>query len=124
MPASVLCCMPASARGAAEVLSILVLAYTCPQLTAGVGAVSPAFRPGCEVGAMGKKEKDPVEKARRKLDKSQRAFHSAEEKHAQARARGRQEIEKARLRAARWQAKASELLERRAAAVARAEERL
>jgi hypothetical protein len=75
---------------------------------------------------MGKKssDEDPVEKAQVRLAKAQLRFQVAEEKHAQARERGKQEIEKARLKQAKWLARATQRLERRAEAVARAEGRL
>jgi hypothetical protein len=68
--------------------------------------------------------KDPVEKARRKLARAQLRFNAAQERHAEARIRGKQEIERARLRAAKWQSKAAERVERRAEGVARAEAHL
>jgi hypothetical protein len=68
--------------------------------------------------------KNPVEKARRKLGRAQLAFNAAQERHAEARVRGKQEVERARLRAAKWQAKAAERVELRAEKVARAEARL
>ncbi|HEX6506543.1 MAG TPA: hypothetical protein VF221_02830 [Chloroflexota bacterium] len=67
---------------------------------------------------------DPVQKARRKLAKAQMELSVAEEEHAQARVRGKQEIEQARLRAAKWLTKTGKRVDRRASAVAKAEERL
>jgi hypothetical protein len=69
-------------------------------------------------------KKDPTEKARRKLAKAQMELSVAEEEHAQARVRGKQEIEQARLRAAKWLTKTAKRVDRRAAAVAKAEDRL
>jgi hypothetical protein len=69
-------------------------------------------------------KRDPEERARRKLAKAQLDLQVAEEKHMQARARGKQEIEKARLRAQRWQAKASQRVEARAGVLTKAEDRL
>lgn len=67
---------------------------------------------------------DPEVRAQRKLAKAQLKLHVAEEKHAQIREKGRQEVEKARLRAARWLAKSAKRVEERTAAVIRAEQRL
>jgi hypothetical protein len=72
---------------------------------------------------MGKK-KDGERKAKRKLAKAQLDLHIAQEKLVQARARGKQEIERARLRAARWSAKAAQEVERAAETVSRAETRV
>jgi hypothetical protein len=69
-------------------------------------------------------KKDPEERARRKLAKAQLALQVAEEKHMQSRARGKQEVEKARLRAQRWHAKASQRVEALAALLTKAEDRL
>ena len=69
-------------------------------------------------------KKDATEKARRKLTKAQMELSVAEEEHAQARVRGKQEIEKARLRAAKWLTKTGKRVDRRAAGVAKAEDRL
>lgn len=69
-------------------------------------------------------KKDPVERARRKLTKAQMELSVAEEEHAQARVRGKQEIEQARLRAAKWLTKTGKRIDRRAATVAKAEDRL
>src|SRR5437588_6751157 len=71
-----------------------------------------------------KAEKDPLEKARRKLAQAQLKLHVAEDKHMQARARGKQEVEQARLRASEWLTAAAERVERRREQVSRAEERL
>ena len=48
----------------------------------------------------------------------------AEEEFAQARVRGKQEIEQARLRAAKWLTRTGKRVDRRAATVSKAEERL
>lgn len=69
-------------------------------------------------------KKDPLEKAQRKLTKAQMELSVAQEEHAQARVRGKQEVEQARLRAAKWLTKTGKRVDRRAAAVGRAEERL
>jgi hypothetical protein len=69
-------------------------------------------------------KKDPSEKARRKLAKAQLELSVAQEEHAQARVRGKQEVEQARLRAAKWLTKTGKRVDRRAAAVVKAEERL
>ena len=63
-------------------------------------------------------------KARRRLARAQLAWNVAQEEFAQARVKGKQAVNKARLKEARLLAKASQRLERRAAAVAEAEERL
>jgi len=70
------------------------------------------------------KKKGGERKAKRKLAKAQLEMHIAQEKLVQARARGKQEVEQARLRAARWTTKAAQQVERSAEAVARAEARL
>ncbi len=67
---------------------------------------------------------DPVERAQRKLTKAQMALNVAQEEHAQARVRGKQEIEQARLRAAKWLTKTGKRVDRRAASLAKAKERL
>lgn len=73
----------------------------------------------------GKKDrKGREEKARRDLAKAQLLLHSAQEKRAQAITRGERAVERARQRAARWLEKATERVERRAGATARAEARL
>lgn len=69
-------------------------------------------------------KKDPSERARRKLTKAQMELSVAEEEHAQARVRGKQEIEQARLRAAKWLTKTGKRVDRRVAAVSKAEDRL
>jgi hypothetical protein len=69
-------------------------------------------------------KKDPIEKARRKLTKAQMELSVAEEEYAQARVRGKQEIEQARLRAAKWLTKTGKRVDRRAGTVAKAEARL
>lgn len=69
-------------------------------------------------------KKDPGDRARRKLTKAQMELSVAEEEHAQARVRGKQEVEQARLRAAKWLTKTGKRVDRRAAAVAKAEDRL
>lgn len=73
---------------------------------------------------MAKQSKDPEEKARRQLAKVQLKLQVAVEKQSQVRAKGHQEIEKARLRAAQWEAKAIQRVQRRVEAVARAEQQL
>lgn len=70
------------------------------------------------------KKKGGERKAKRKLAKAQLELHIAQEKLVQARARGKQEVEQARLRAARWSTKAAQQVERSADAVTRAEMRL
>lgn len=74
---------------------------------------------------MGKRsgKKDRADKARRDLAKAQLDLHTAQEKRVQAITRGEHEVEQARQRAARWLAKATERVERRAGAMARAEAR-
>ncbi len=69
-------------------------------------------------------KKDPIERARRKLTKAQMELSVAEEEHAQARVRGKQEIEQARLRAAKWLTKTGKRVDRRAATVTKTEDRL
>ncbi|GAC1463814.1 MAG: hypothetical protein PVSMB7_06020 [Chloroflexota bacterium] len=69
-------------------------------------------------------KKDPEEKARRKLAQAEMKLHVAQDRHVQARAKGKQEVEQARLRAAKWLAKTAEEVERRSEQVARAESRL
>lgn len=64
------------------------------------------------------------EEARRVLAKAQLRLEVAQEKHAQERVRGQQEVEAARLRAAKWLAKAAQRVDRRAQEVARAESQL
>jgi hypothetical protein len=71
---------------------------------------------------VGKKNRE--RKAKRRLAKAQLEFHIAQEKLVQARARGKQEVEQARLRAARWSTRAAQQVERAAESVSRAEERL
>lgn len=74
---------------------------------------------------MAKKTKDtnPEEQARRDVTKSRLKLEAAQEKFAQERVRGQQEVERARLRAAKWLAKASQRVERRAEDLAEAEAR-
>lgn len=72
----------------------------------------------------GSRDEDPVEKARRKFARAQLRLHVAEDEQGQVRARGKQEVEAARLRAAEWQAKAAERVEKRTAALLRAEAKL
>jgi hypothetical protein len=67
------------------------------------------------------RKKDPVERAQRKLDKAKLKWSVAEEKLAQARVRGKQEVEQARLREAQLLARATERLQRRSLALAEAE---
>jgi hypothetical protein len=69
-------------------------------------------------------KKDPVEQARRKLAKAKLKWNVADERLAQARVEGRQEVEKARLREAQLLAKATERLQRRSIALAEAEKEL
>ena len=69
-------------------------------------------------------KKDPVERARRKLAKAKLKWDVADEKLAQARVEGKQEVEKARLREAQLLAKATERLQRRAIQLADAEKEL
>jgi hypothetical protein len=75
------------------------------------------------MGKQGEKN-DPGEKTRSKLAKAQLKLRAAEAKHAQAMERGKQEVERARLRAAEWEAKARERVQRRANAVVRLEARM
>ena len=70
------------------------------------------------------RRKGGEKKAKRKLAKAQLDLHIAQEKLVQARARGKQEVEQARLRAARWSTRAAQEVERSAEAVVRAEARL
>jgi len=72
----------------------------------------------------GSTKKDELERARRKLSKLELKLEVASEEQLQADVRGKQDIEQARLRAAQWQTKAAEKLERRRQQVARAEVRL
>jgi len=72
----------------------------------------------------GSTKKDELERARRKLAKLELKLEVASEEQLQADVRGKQEIEQARLRAAQWQTKAAEKLERRRQQVARAEAHL
>jgi len=72
----------------------------------------------------GSTKKDELERARRKLAKLELKLEVASEEQLQADVRGKQDIEQARLRAAQWQTKAAEKLERRRQQVARAEARL
>jgi hypothetical protein len=92
----------------------------------GVPGLGFLYRVGLRRDKMtrGSGSKDPVERARRKLAKARLALNAAQERHAEARVQGRQEIERARLRAAKLQAKAAERVERRAEKVVRAEGRL
>jgi hypothetical protein len=69
-------------------------------------------------------KKDPVERARQKLEKAKLKWNVAEEKLAQARVRGKQEVEQARLREAQLLAKATERLQRRCMQLAEAENEL
>jgi hypothetical protein len=69
-------------------------------------------------------KRDPVEKARRRLTKAQMELSVAEEEYVQARVRGKQEVEQARLRAAKWLTKTGKRVDRRAAGVVKAEDRL
>src|SRR5947209_11445950 len=73
---------------------------------------------------MASKERDPIDRAQRKVDKARRKLEAAREEHAQTRERGKQEIEKARLHAAVWLAEATDQVDRRAAKLARLEAQL
>lgn len=72
---------------------------------------------------MGKKNKkaNALDKAQQKFAKAQLELHVAQEKRAHAITQGEHEIERARHRAAARETKATTRLEKRAAAVARAE---
>jgi len=72
----------------------------------------------------GSTKKDELERARRKLAKLELKLEVASEEQLQADVRGKQDIEQARLRAAQWQTKAAEKLERRRQQMARAEAHL
>src|SRR5438105_2659315 len=67
------------------------------------------------------RKEDPQERARRKLARAQLRLEMARDKHAQEGVRAEQEIERARLRAARWVARSATRVERRTQAVAQAE---
>ncbi len=69
-------------------------------------------------------KKNAEQTARRELARAQLKFHVAQEKQVQARARGKGEVERARLKAARWLAKAAQGVERCSEEVASAEARL
>ena len=71
-----------------------------------------------------KEPEDEEGKARRKLQKATLKLEVAQAKQTQARRKGKQEVEQAKLRAAAREAKASQRVERRAAAVTRAQARL
>lgn len=68
-----------------------------------------------------RKKVDPVEEARQRVAKAQLELFLAQEKRADAIARGEQEIQTAREKAERWERKATERVERRAGALSRAE---
>jgi hypothetical protein len=68
-----------------------------------------------------KKTIDPVEEARQQVAKAQLELFVAQEKRANAIARGEQEIQAAQERATRRERKATERVERRAGALSRAE---
>src|SRR5438309_4734564 len=69
-------------------------------------------------------KKDREDKARRRLVKAQLDLHTAQEKRAHAIARAEHELERAKQRGNKWVAKATERVERRAGAMARAEANL
>lgn len=73
---------------------------------------------------MPKRSRDPIEKARRALAEAQLELHVAQERRITAIAQGEREIREAEVRAARRTQKATERLEKRAGAVARAEAQL
>jgi hypothetical protein len=97
-----------------------------PKRDKGWGSRNFVLRPGDGSRAVAKQKdgEDDVALARRKLARAQLKLHVAEEEQLQVRAKGKQEVEGARLRAARWQAKAAERVEKRAASVTRSEARL
>lgn len=70
----------------------------------------------------GKKARE--DRARRRLARAQLDLHAAQEKRAQAITRAESEVEQAKQRGNKWIAKATERVERRAGALARAEARL
>lgn len=69
-------------------------------------------------------KKDREDKARRRLVKAQLGLHAAQEKRAHAITRAEQEVERAKQRGTNWVASATERVERRAGAMARAEAHL
>jgi hypothetical protein len=73
---------------------------------------------------MPKRSRDPIERARRKLAEAQLELHVAQERRITAIAQGEREIREVEERAARRTQKATERLEKRAGAVARAEAQL
>jgi hypothetical protein len=73
---------------------------------------------------MAKRSKDPLEQARRKLAKAQLDLHFAQEQRLAAMAQGERELQEAQKRSDRRTKKATERLEKRAGAVARAEAQL
>jgi hypothetical protein len=73
---------------------------------------------------MPKRPRDPIEKARRKLAEAQVELHIAQERRLAAIAQGERETREVEERAARRTQKATERLEKRAGAVARAEAQL
>jgi hypothetical protein len=68
-----------------------------------------------------RKKIDPVEEARRRVAKAQLDLFVAQEKRANAIARGEQEIQDVQEKAVRRERKATERVERRAGALTRAE---
>jgi hypothetical protein len=68
-----------------------------------------------------RKKIDPVEEARQRVAKAQLDLFVAQEKRANAIARGEQEIQAVQERAVRRERKATERVERRAGALSRAE---
>ncbi len=73
---------------------------------------------------MAKRSKDPLEQARRNLAKAQIDLHFAQEHRMSAMAQGEREVQEVQKRADRRSRKATERLEKRAGAVARAEAQL
>ncbi|GAC1402201.1 MAG: hypothetical protein NVSMB52_16140 [Chloroflexota bacterium] len=65
-----------------------------------------------------------IERLKRKVAKADLRLQAAQEDASQARERGKQEIDGARLRAAEWMARAAARVEKRARKLTRAEERL
>ena len=69
-------------------------------------------------------KKDREDRARHRLVKAQIDLHTAQEKRAQAISRAEAELDRARRRGNRWVTKATERVERRSGAIARAEANL
>ena len=67
------------------------------------------------------RKEDPQERARRRLSQAQLKLEAAHDKHAQVGVRAEQELERARLRGAKWVARSAERVERRTQTVAKAE---